>query len=234
VLRVAFDLDGTLADMQQVLRREAAKLFPSARPLEKVTPAVHADTHKPADTAVDDATALTPPDLDLTSRQWARLWSHVRRIDDFWLSLPEIDEGIVAHIAKLAAARRWDVLFITTRPGVRGQTTQIQTQRWLQAHGFALPSVFVVHRSRGAIAQALELDVVVDDRLENCVDVALESKATPVLIRQSAPAPAHRESHPTTVRIVSSIREAVSLVEQIDDDRQRRGVVRSIRKWLGR
>ena len=32
------------------------------------------------------------------------------------------------------------------------------------------------------IAEALHLDAVVDDRVENCLDVALESKAKPLLI----------------------------------------------------
>lgn len=223
-LRVAFDLDGTLADMEQVLRAEATRLFGSP------TPAPH-------ELAGDDAgrvDAPGPPSADLTSRQWARLWAHVRRTEDFWLSLPEIDDGIVEHIAAVAARRRWDVLFITTRPRVRGQTTQLQTQKWLQTHGFPLPSVYVVQRSRGLIAQALELDAVVDDRLENCVDVALESKAVPILIRPSSVPTAAHESRPVGVRVVSSIREAVAVLEKLDDERRQPGVVRSIRKWLGR
>jgi len=214
-LRVAFDLDGTLADMEQVLRREAERMFPSAI--------------RPSD---DPATQTDPLNGGLTSRQWARLWSKVRRTEDFWLSLPEIDEGIVARIATLAVERRWDVLFVTTRPRTKGQTTQLQSQKWLQQHGFPLPSVYVVQRSRGLIAQALELDALVDDRLENCVDVALESTALPILIRPSTMV--STEARPAGVRVVASIREAVSVLERIDDERRQPGVVRSIRKWLGR
>lgn len=220
-LRVAFDLDGTLADMDRVLRREAAQLF------------------GPMDAAVVDTDAARAggaadaPDLDLTAKQWARLWSHVRRTEDFWLSLPEMEEGIVARVADLAATRRWDVLFLTTRPSVHGQTTQVQSQRWLEVHGFPLPSVYVVQRSRGLIAQALQLDVVVDDRLANCVDVALESSAVPILIKASAVS-RPSDARPAGVRVVASIREAVDLVDALDADHRRHGVVRSIRKWLGR
>lgn len=228
MLRVAFDLDGTLADMEQVLRREATKLFGTPEPT--ASPSTQ-DQPDDAD-AGEDAPAIDPSGLNLTSRQWARLWSHVRRVDDFWLSLPEIDDGVVSHIAALATARRWDVIFVTTRPTVRGQTTQIQSQKWLQAHGFPMPSVYVVKKSRGLIASALELDVVVDDRLENCVDVALESKAVPILIRPSASSPP-REQRPSGVRVVASIRDAVKLVEEIDSERNRPGVVGSIRRWLG-
>lgn len=235
-LRVAFDLDGTLADMEQVLRREAERMFPSLRAARVPEPRSDADADdvlpQDDDTSPLDATPAGPFSGALTSRQWARLWAQVRRSEDFWLSLPEIDEGIVARIAALALERRWDVLFITTRPRSKGQTTQLQSQKWLQQHGFPLPSVYVVQRSRGLIAQALELDVVVDDRLENCVDVALESKALPILIRPSAMV--SPDARPAGVRVVASIREAVSVLERIDDERRQPGVVRSIRKWLGR
>jgi hypothetical protein len=43
--------------------------------------------------------------------------------------------------------------------------------------GFTLPSVYVVRGSRGAVAAALGLTIVVDDRPENCVDVVADSKA---------------------------------------------------------
>ena len=43
--------------------------------------------------------------------------------------------------------------------------------------GFTLPSVFVVQGSRGLVADALALDVVIDDRPENCMDVAADSNA---------------------------------------------------------
>lgn len=234
MLRVAFDLDGTLADMESVLRSKAAELFGSSR-TDQVTPPPESKDSGASEQAMEAAGTPRPdpPRLDLTTPEWRRLWARVRRTEDFWLSLPEIDTGIVAHIAALATARRWEVLFLTTRPSVRGQTTQIQSQKWLEAHGFARPSVFVVQRSRGLIANALELDAVVDDRLENCVDVALESKATPILIRPS-PSTSQRESRPIGVRVVTSIREAVTVAEQIDDERRRPGVVRSFRKWLRR
>jgi hypothetical protein len=59
-----------------------------------------------------------------------------------------------------------------------------------------MPSVYVVHQSRGRIADALALDVVIDDRPDNCLDVVLESKARAVLVWRghaaSVPASAKR------------------------------------------
>src|SRR6476661_5484879 len=56
------------------------------------------------------------------------------------------------------------------------------SQRWLESKGFSLPSVFVVQGSRGRIADALGLDIVVDDRPENCLDVVVDSKARAILV----------------------------------------------------
>ena len=74
------------------------------------------------------------------------------------------------------------MIFLTSRPKSDGDIVQIQSQRWLRAKGFEMPSVFVVSTSRGKIAASLELDVVVDDRPENCLDIAIDSKARAILI----------------------------------------------------
>ena len=226
--RVAFDLDGTIADMQAVLTSEAERLFGSPQ-----TPASAVDEATTSDPG--DAEAAPPPsDRELTSRQHAELWDHVTAIEDFWLGLPEIEPGIVARIAELATARRWDVIFFTTRPQVAGSPVQNQTQQWLVRNGFPIPSVFVVHRSRGKIAEALDLDAFVDDRPENSLDVALDSKATAVLIwprgDENGPPGAARVG----VRLVRSIGEALDLLVKLDDAKNGRGVGRSLKKLFGK
>lgn len=227
-LRVAFDLDGTIADMHSVLRAEAAKLFPPAQAQEP-----DPGDEAPA-TQAGDGDPPPPADLPLTAAQQARLWKHVKGIENFWNGLPEIEPGIVARIAETARSRRWEVIFLTTRPFVAGDTVQMQSQRWLAAHGYQLPSVFVVQRSRGTIAEALELDAVVDDRPENCLDVAIDSKAKAILVwpgdRQKAPLGVDRLS----VHVVPSIGDALKVLIRLDDDRQASSVTRTIRKFFGR
>jgi hypothetical protein len=121
----------------------------------------------------------------------------------------------VARIADIAIAQRWEVMFLTSRPSTAGDIVQVQSQRWLRRLGFELPSVFVVSTSRGRIASALELDVVVDDRPENCLDVVLESRAGAVLIwrgpQATVPASARRLGiavAPTVARCLDTIIEA--------------------------
>jgi hypothetical protein len=224
-LRVAFDLDGTIADMHASLRQVADALFGSRE--EPPTQPEHA-----ALGGDEPETKSVLAELPLTTQQQMQLWDHVRTIENFWRGLAELTPGIVARIAKASEARRWEVIFLTTRPAVAGDTVQVQSQRWLVAHGFPLPSVYVVHRSRGRIADALQLDAVVDDRPENCLDVAVESKATPILIwpgdLQHVPTGAKRLG----IRIARSISDAVDMLEAMDDMRKESRLTRSLRKWF--
>ena len=194
-LRVGFDLDGVLADMSAALRREEHRLFgaPDA-----------------------GASAETPHEAqNLTAAQHERLWRAVATIENFWQTLPEIEPGAVAALAARARFERWEVIFLTSRPETAGDTAQLQTQRWLDVNGFDLPSVFVVSGSRGKIADALELDVVIDDLPENAMDVLSDSRAGAILFwRQPAELiPASLLQH--GCRIVSSIEECLSLLDTI-------------------
>jgi hypothetical protein len=228
-LRIAFDLDGTLADMHVVLRREAERLFGESQ-LASAGEQSGAETGDSDEPEGDKVMA----ELHLTARQQMRLWEHVKTIENFWAGLPEMEPGIVARIAQIASARRWEVIFLTTRPLVAGDTVQVQSQRWLAAHGFQWPSLFVVQRSRGKVAEALELDAVVDDRPENCLDVAVDSKAMPILIWPRDPKALPPGAKRLGVRVTTTITEAVDLLVKLDDLKSEPGVVRSIKKFFGK
>jgi hypothetical protein len=230
-LRLAFDLDGTVADMDAALRREAQTLFGSG--LADGGPET---TAEPPGSQPEAESGAVPTlgDLALSAHQQVLLWDHVRSVEDFWTTLPEIEPGIISRIARTAAARRWETLFITTRPPTAGEPTQLQSQRWLDAHGFPFPSVYVLQRSRGRLAEALGLDAVVDDRPENCLDVAVESKARSILVWHGPPDDVPSAASRLGVEVVSSISEALDSLERLDDTRRRSPVMRSIRRFLGR
>lgn len=232
-LRVAFDLDGTVADMYSALSREAEKLFGQDQlaTTVKKKPAP-AKVKGEASKEEDATTNLAMEELHLTARQQMQLWDHVRKIENFWTTLPELEPGIIARIAKAALERRWEVIFLTTRPSTAGELTQMQSQRWLDAHGFQYPSVYVVQRSRGKIADALQIDIFVDDRPENCLDIAVESKAKVVLIWHGNPKDVPPGASRLGVRAVTSISEAVTLVEQYDDQRNSPSLMKSIKKMI--
>jgi hypothetical protein len=230
-LRIAFDLDGVLADMEAELVRQAEAVFgePMTRKLQEraeahglpgARPTPSGDTTVPSepDHPADDTLTSPPPlvKLDMTSRQQRRLWRHVAAIENFWESLNEIEPGTVARLAGIAAERRWEIIFLTKRPQSAGATAQVQSQRWLESKGFALPSVYVVQGSRGRIADALGLDIVIDDRPENCLDVVVDSKAKAVLVWRD-----DEKALPTAARrlgigVVPSVAECLAILCSAD------------------
>ena len=223
-LRIAFDCDGVVADLDSALAEIVTRLFgeappdaePAAEPAAGPESVAASDNGAAAPDAQAraaaapgaDEPAVAPPAADasagdapaadgptdeevqaaparfraLSRRQQHDLWEAVRNTENFWESLTETEPGIIARLAQLARERRWEVIFITQRPSSAGDTTQLQTQRWLIAHGFDLPSVYVIKGTRGKVAEALSLDIVVDDRPENCLDVKLESRARAILV----------------------------------------------------
>jgi hypothetical protein len=141
------------------------------------------------------------------------LWTHVGQIDRFWMSLKEIEPGAVSRLAQLARARRHDVIFLTQRPPSAGPPAQLQSQRWLDGAGFELPSVYVVNGSRGRVASALALDVVIDDRPENCVDVVTRSRARAILIWRGDRAAAPPGAARVGIELVFSMGEALDRLD---------------------
>jgi hypothetical protein len=214
-LRVAFDMDGVLADMEAALVQQAERLF-GPPPTNDADPA--------------DRSIMT---YRMTGLQERRLWERVQTIENFWESLSEIEPGVVARLNDLAIGRGWEVIFLTKRPATSGATAQRQTQRWLEAHGFALPSVYVVPGSRGAIAAALALDFVIDDRLENCLDVATCSKARAILVWRG-----EERQVPNTVRrlrigVVPSVGQCLDILGQIPESQGRPGMMTRVLRLLG-
>jgi hypothetical protein len=239
-LRVACDLDGTLADMETALQREAERLFGPHVSLRGVKVPAVADPAEDDDAAGDPArvksatpTASGPEKPGLTSRQMRRLWNHALKLEDFWQSLSEIEPGSVARLAALAAKHGWEVLFLTQRPASAGRTAQVQSQRWLQAHGFELPAVFVMTGSRGRVADALALDVVIDDRPENCLDVVTESKARALLVWRDMSTPVPPAAARLGIEPVASIAGALDLLEQATRTEKAPGLVDRLRAAIG-
>ena len=252
-LRIAFDLDGVLADMESELLRQTEILFGEAmtRRLQERAE-TRADAPDPATLATAanasadmqadrQATPENSPDdvpqllkLEMTARQERRLWRHIESIESFWESLSEIEPGSVARVASAARDRRWEVIFLTKRPDSAGATAQVQSQRWLEAKGFKLPSVYVVQGSRGRIAAALGLDIVVDDRPENCLDVIADSKARAILVwrdrKNLVPAAVRRLG----IGVVKSVGDCLDILTQVDSlPQEKPRVVDRVMRLLG-
>lgn len=216
-LRIAFDLDGVLADMDSELRRQADLVFgepvsePSPRGSQSAPAAGSVDT-KAGGADETSVPGVPPARIPLTMRQQRRLWKHVGGIENFWETLDECEPGAVRRLAEVAADRRWEIIFLTKRPRSAGASPQMQTQRWLHSKGFALPSVFVVQGSRGRIAAALSLDAVVDDTPENCLDVIVDSRVRPILVWRHKPEQVPVATARLGIAVVSTISECLALL----------------------
>lgn len=240
-MRIAFDLDGVLADLESVLAEAAERMFGAAASADAPVP----------DTTVTDATSRAmqeaapsgeegpedepvPPLVhQLDSRQQRRLWQAVLDTENFWESLSETEPGIIARIAATALERRWEVIFVTQRPQSAGDLCQLQSQRWLMRHGFPMPSVFVIRGSRGKVAAALDLDAVVDDRPDNCLDVVLESRARAFLVWRgdpSAPAPANAAR--LNIGVVGSVGDCLAILTKEEADKPA-GLLGRLKRLIG-
>jgi hypothetical protein len=232
-MRVAFDLDGVLADLHSSFTRTACELFPSIDRAALRSPSTAASppsTDTP-DSAEDSPEAETRPKL--TRSQLSAVWGRLCSVENYWETLDEIEPGAIARLAALTEARRWEVIFLTSRPLVPGRTVQRQTQRWLERHGFPAPSVFVVEQSRGRIADALQLDVVIDDRPEGCLDVVLESKARGILVWRGETAAVPESAKRLGIGVVNSVAACLDVLTEADRAGDGEGLLPRLRRLLG-
>jgi len=235
-LRIGIDLDGVLADMDAALSRHADELFgPPSREPSSVGDTGRETPSTPT-AGPGGVSEQVPPEIPrrLTEGQQRRLWRRIRGVEGFWESLDETEPGVVSRLAALAAERRWEIIFLTKRPATAGATAQVQSQRWLAAKGFHLPSVFVVTGSRGLIAAALGLDVVIDDRPENCIDIATDSTARAIAVwrHRTSDSPVFLKS--TGIDLVHSLDECFEVLLGIDATaRKRPGALQRLMRRMG-
>ena len=233
-MRLGFDLDGTVADLQGALAREARRVFPDVDPGS--LPRSLSSERQPEEPESTPAESSDQPDFAmsaLSSRQQRELWSLVCSRENFWETLDEIEPGALRRLSDLARQRRWEVIFLTSRPETQGDTAQLQSHRWLKARGFDCPSVFVVHGSRGKIAASLNLDVLVDDRPENCLDVAIDSQARAVLVWRGGEDKVPGSARQLGIGAVTSIGECLDILEMLDRNEDEIGLVERFKRLLG-
>lgn len=234
-MRLAFDLDGTVADMHSALALEARRLFPGIDPSAVPSSA----TPEPLAPASPDKPEQPDSGLSighLSSRQQSELWKAVCAQENWWETLAEIEPGALARLYRLVKDRKWELMFVTSRPETRGDTAQAQSYRWLAAQGYETPSIFVVHGSRGKIASALALDVLVDDRPENCLDVAIDSSARAILVWRGEEGKIPSSARQLGIGSVTSIRECLDILESLDrpdSESEGAGMIDRLKRLLG-
>jgi hypothetical protein len=229
-LRIGFDVDGVLADLESALRDVERDLFGAVT----TTGAGDPEGEEGLDTAASATAAKERESLWENQPRRAALWRRIRRTSDFWITLKPTDPSAVRRLHRLMLEYRWDVFFITQRPSTAGETAQRQTQRWLIQQGFDLPSVLVIHGSRGAAANALRLTHLVDDSAHNCLDVKSDSRAIPILIVPAGDVTTARQAEKCGIGVASSIGECLDVLERASAAPRKPGVLDQVTAMLAR
>ena len=213
MLRIGFDLDGVVADFPAAFLSEAAKLL--------------------GDTGIHHRSAPMP-DLDAVSPADAkRVWRVITDTPNWWLGLAPYEPAQIARLYQLARRHRWEVSFLTSRLPTAGDSVQFQSQTWLEAFGFYMPAVVTVPGSRGEIANALRLDIVIDDQLLNCLEVVGASQTKAILLLQTGDPALEQQATERGIAVVHRLEEVIELLLQLQDVLpHKRGVVMRLAEWF--
>jgi hypothetical protein len=221
-------MDGVLADFASAFRAVEQRLHPGASSLLPGQP--EGEAANPT-----SAKSPKPKDADDPQEMLVRredVWAEICATPDFWTTLQPTEPGAVRRVHDLMMRYRWEVFFITQRPATDGDTVQRQTQRWLVAQGFDLPSVLVIPGSRGAAAAALRLDYHVDDSVQNCLDVMMAAAARVVLI-SNRPEQVSAMSKKLGLAISPSIGVCLDLLEQVSSSASNPTLLRRLAALVG-
>ena len=210
-LRLGFDIDGVLANFQAAFRATAVRIGA-----------------KSGDEA-DPAQSGSPMSAD----EVRRVWDHIARTPNWWMEIDAYEPEQIARLYSLARAAGWEVFFLTKRPPSAGDSVQFQTQWWIERFGFYLPAVLTVPGSRGEVANALRLDLIVDDQLINCVEVVSASPTKAILMQRAPDATARTHATSRGVGVVATLAEALGVVERLQDLLpQKRGRLLRLVDWF--
>jgi hypothetical protein len=227
-------MDGVLADFASAFRDVDVRLFGPDANDDVAQPEREEERQAHEPPAKRRAAHEPRPSRSRAQKQREdAVWQAIESTPNFWETLKPLQKGAVKRIHQLMLAHRWEVFFITQRPDTEGDTVQRQTQRWLVAHGFDLPSVLVIRGSRGAAAKALRLDYHVDDMPQNCVDVLADSTAKPILIVPATLNNPIASARKLGIGVAHSIGDAVDILDQATLAHTNPSVFRRIATMVG-
>jgi len=207
-LRVGIDLDGVLADFRSAFRTMASTVLGGE---------------------------LAGYEEELTSSEIERVWRAIASTPNWWVSVRPHEPEQIARLFQLARDKHWEIVFLTKRPPSGGDAVQYQTQWWLEQQGFLLPAVVTVPGSRGELANALRLDILIDDLFVNCAEVvgASTTKAL-LLLRAGEPEAVRDHALARGIGVVSTLQEAFDVLERLHQILPgRRGRLLRLTDWFG-
>jgi hypothetical protein len=208
-LRLGIDIDGVLADFRNAFRDTARDCL----------------RREIVSSAGSDNT-LNHVDID-------RVWNHIAQSLNWWMNVRAYEPAEIAKLYALSRALKWEVCFLTKRPASAGDAVQFQTQWWLEQQGFYLPAVITVPGSRGDLANALRLDVAIDDQFVNCAEIIGAGTTKALLMLRDPNATMHQHAMDRGVGVVSSLAETLPILQQLHELLQsQRGRMIRLSEWF--
>ena len=235
-LRVAFDMDGTLADFRRAYTEIEERLFAAPVALEQKPAPETREQEQNQEGATSEGQPPSPPASkrrSVSADEHESVWRAIESTPDFWMTLKPLEAGAVSRLHELTLAHNWEVFFITQRPRTAGRTVQLQTQHWLIEHGFPTPSVIPIAGGRGRAAAALRLDYLVDDTPQNCVDVLADSYARAILLVDPHDAIAESSARRLGIGTAHTVHEVLDLLVQATEARTNPSLFEKLRKLVG-
>ena len=203
MLRIGFDLDGVVADFRTAFLDAAAHVLGREAISRPSAP-------------LPDFDAVSPADAK-------RVWRVITETPNWWLGLAPYEPDRF----------RWEVSFLTSRIPTAGDSVQFQSQAWLEAYGYYMPAVVTVPGSRGEIANALRLDVIIDDQFLNCLEVVGASQTKTILLLQTGDAALEQQATERGVGVVHRLEEVIEVLLQLQEFLpEKRGVVMRLAEWF--
>lgn len=207
MLRVGVDLDGVLADFRSAFREVAWHVL-------------HRDLE-------GEAESLAPHEQE-------RVWRAIGATQNWWVGIQPYEPDQIARLYAAAREGRWEIVFLTKRPPSGGESVQTQTQWWLEQYGYLMPAVVTVPGSRGELANALRLDLLIDDLLVNCVEVVSSSPSKAVLMLRDPSQGASDHALARGIGVVATLAEAIDVLERLQEVLpKRRGRMLRLAEWFG-
>ena len=106
-----------------------------------------------------------------TKEEFDAVWEDAKNTNNFWLDIPVV-QGFDLQLAQ--CLNKWhDLYFITDRFDTVGGSAVHQTLTWITSNILAgqSPAGVIVAKHKGPVAASIGLDIFVDDKPENCLEV---------------------------------------------------------------
>jgi hypothetical protein len=156
---VGLDVDGVVADF----------LRPFLRFIEKQTGCGPIDSETLTDLSFKGHPVVTDAVIEESLAALSQDLTFWHRLD------PLLTPSEWESVEVLSRGRQ--LVFITHRHGRDGYDVRQVTSDWLKKHGISRPVVHCTQDYKSKLVESLGVDVFVDDRYENCQDVAEKTRA---------------------------------------------------------